>query len=78
MAHEELVKKGLLLHKIRETRDRLALLRDSLVEALDKFEPLHELDGDKITSLALDFAALQVDYQNLLATEKALQKALGK
>lgn len=78
MAHEELIDKGLLVHKIRETRGRLALLRDSLVSELGKFDPLEELAADKIMALAVDFSALQIEYQALLATEKALHKALGK
>ncbi len=78
MAHEELIDKGTLPIKIRETRGRLALLRDAIVQELDKFEPLEELNADKIASLALDFATLQVEYRGLLATAKALHRALGR
>ena len=64
--------------QIKETKLRLQSLRDSLRRELPEFEPLRNLKGDTISTLALDFAALQTDYLEMLATEKAIRKALGK
>lgn len=64
--------------KIKELKMRLENLRDSLRRELDPFEPLENLKGEVIQALAFDFAARQIDYQDLLETEKALNQALGK
>jgi hypothetical protein len=64
--------------QIKEARLRLENLRDSLRRELDQFEPLENLKGIAIQTLAFDFAARQIDYQELLDTEKALCQALGK
>lgn len=64
--------------KIKEAKLRLENLRDSLRRELDQFEPLEKLKGVAIQTLAFDFAARQIDYQELLDIEKALCKALGK
>ncbi|MCL4500447.1 MAG: hypothetical protein M1438_01160 [Deltaproteobacteria bacterium] len=64
--------------KIKELKLRLENLRDSLRRELDQFEPLENLKGEVVSSLALDFAARQGDYLELLATEKAICQALGK
>lgn len=64
--------------KIKELKMRLENLRDSLRRELSQFEPLEKLKGEAIQALAFDFAARQVDYQELLDIEKALCRALGK
>jgi len=64
--------------KIKEVKMRLENLRDSLRRELNQFEPLENLKGVVIQTLAFDLAAREIDYQELLATEKALRQALGK
>jgi len=64
--------------KIKEVKMRLENLRDSLRRELNQFEPLENLKGVAIQTLAFDLAAREIDYQELLATEKALRQALGK
>ncbi len=64
--------------KAKEVRLRLEGLRDSLRLALDQFEPLENLEGEKVAALALEFRGLQIQYLELLAQERAICKALGR
>ena len=64
--------------KIKDACMRLEHLRDSLRLELDQFEPMENLRGEVIQGLAFDFAARQVDYQELLDVEADLRRALGR
>lgn len=52
--------------------------RDSLREALDPFEGLADLAGERISTLAVNLAAQLIEYRRLNAEIRAIKKALGK
>lgn len=64
--------------KIKELKLRLEILRAALRRELDQYERLENLKGAAIQVLSFDFAARQIDYQELLETEQTLRRSLGK
>lgn len=80
MDNERLKYRGRLAEtKEAATRTKLKLegLRDSMRDALDRFEPLESLSLDRVVEQAIEARAAQIDYQALLEEIKAISKALG-
>jgi len=64
--------------EIRQLRISIESNRDSLREALDPFEDLSDLAGERISTLAVNLAAQLIEYRRLNAENMAIRKALGK
>jgi len=79
--HERLKHEGRLAvldRQIKELRLRLAGLRDSLRSYLDPIDPPESLPGEQIAALAIEFARLQTELQEIFEQYGAVRKVLGR
>jgi len=63
--------------KAREIRMKMDGLRDALRLKLDKYEPLERLSCSQIAQMAVDMAAQQIVYKDLLEDIAAIERDLG-
>ncbi|MBW2606122.1 MAG: hypothetical protein JRD05_00655 [Deltaproteobacteria bacterium] len=78
--NERLKFQGRLVVKDKEAKRlkiRIESNRDSLREALDPTAPVNELEESRISTLGITLAGQIVEYNNILAEMKAIEKALG-
>ena len=78
---ERLKFEGRLAVKEKESRQLKISIesnRDSLREALDPFEGLADLAGERISTLAVNLSAQLIEYRRLNAEISAIKKALGR
>lgn len=65
-------------NEIKQLKISIESNRDSLREAVDPFEALSDLAGERISTLAVNLSAQLIEYRRLNAEIKAIRKALGK
>jgi len=78
---ETLKFKGRELEKTQEAAGltiRIKGLVASLRNLLDPFEEIEDLKADIISEQAMELAARQIEYKEVKAEIRAIQKALGK
>ena len=61
---------------LKKLEARIVTLRDTLRELLDPFVPIKDLRGEQITDHALEFAMLQIEYNQTAAEIKSIKEAL--
>ena len=64
--------------EIKQLKIAIESNRDSLREAVDPFEALSDLAGDRITTLAVNLSGQLIEYRRLNAEIALIKKALGK
>ena len=78
---ERLKFEGRLTVKIKEAKQVKISIesdRDSLRDALDPFSTVDDLEGERISNLAMILSAELIEYNRLNAEIRAIKKALGK
>jgi hypothetical protein len=61
---------------LKKMEMRIATLRDALRDLLDPFIPIKDLRGEQITDHALEFAMLQIEYNQTAAEITSIKDAL--
>lgn len=64
--------------EIKQLKIAIESNRDSLREAVDPFEDLSDLAGERISTLAVNLSSQLIEYHRLNAEIRAIRRALGK